>query len=136
VSKVPTPEEQRRLLNARDDLPPSVGAELAALTAMQTYLLELGETRAAAKIGRQWARRFAEPAIRPPAPALPPDVEAAPNVLPAGTLTRRLVEAKGLICGARGGQIEEVIVSTPDNHAIAPGIRAFLRAYYLSHAID
>jgi hypothetical protein len=111
-----TPEEQRRLLNERDDLPPSVSAEFASLTAIQTFLLETGERRAAAKLADEWLRRFKtfspEPTPVPAQPEVPLEVAQ-----PQGVITRRTTP-DGII---------EVIIETPEPGAIAEAVRAFLR---------
>jgi hypothetical protein len=114
-----SPLEQRRLLAERDDLLPAVAAELAALTSMQIYLLEIEEPTAAAKVAAAWSRRFLnemrlsaatneEPESKPTS-----EIETRPRRAPPAAL--------------RSSDTDEVVISTPDNAAIAQAVRDFLR---------
>ena len=123
---MPTPDEQRRLLNERDDLLPSISAELASLTAMQTFLLETGERRAAAKLAHEWLRRF-ETSSEQRTPVAPQQRKHIPEVAePPGVITRR----------TRPDGHFEVIIATPDNAAITEAIRAFLRVRLAQRSPD
>jgi hypothetical protein len=111
-----SPTEQRALLAQHDDISPSAATELAALTAIQTFLLETDEPTAAAKLATVWARRFQEETAPSPIAESDPPVEPV-LVNDADTfVTRRVVNS-----------VAETIISTPDPDAIAQAMRAFLR---------